>query len=578
MLNSELAKIFTTFADIHEIIEDQNSKFKVRAYRQASLTFQSLPKNITEYLDLEAEKFTQEIPGFGPAIRSKTIEYVKTDEIKEFNQLKSLIPEGLLEILDLKNVGPKKVKRFYQEVGIENVSDLKKAIENGTIEKLDGFGKTSANKILESIEKQETYSKRTALGKIYADLESLIQNFKKCPELIQVELAGSTRRFQETIGDVDVLATGKPEDHQKIIQFYKSLPEIKKVVAEGETKLTAYLEKDVQIDLRVVNPDEFGAALQYFSGNQNHNVKLRTLAKQKGYKISEYGIFEIESNKKVGGEKEEQIYTTLGLQYIPVYLRNGSDEIELAAKNQIPKLIQLSDIKGDLHTHSLYSDGNHSIEEMALKAIELGYEYLAITDHSPSLKVANGVEPERLKHKKAEIEKLKQKLNFPILYGTEVDILSDGSLDYSDQILSEFDVVVASVHSGLEKDVTTRILKAMQNKYVQIIGHPTNRLVNKRESSPVDFKAIFEQAKNTGTFLEINAQPSRLDLPDFYIREAIQTHKIKLSINTDAHSKEGLKFMSFGTKYASRGWATKNDILNTLPYQELIKTLKQKTN
>jgi DNA polymerase (family 10) len=580
MINKELAKIFDTFADIHEIIEDENSKFKIRAYRQASQTLQNFGKDIKDAINIESEEFTENIPGFGPAIRFKTVEYIKTGKVQELEELKSLIPNGLLEILDVKNVGPKKVKKFYEELNITNIEELKQGILDKKVEELAGMGKKSAEKILEAIENFEEYSKRTSLGKVYFELQELIAEFKKCKDVLKVELAGSSRRFQETIGDIDVLGTGKPENHAKIIEFYTQLPQIKQIEAQGETKVTARLHSNIQIDLRVVKPDEFGAALQYFSGNQAHNVKLRTLAKQKGYKISEYGIYKTENDTeiKVGGEKEEEIYTTLGLQYIPVFLRQGNNEIDLASQNKIPTLIETADIKGDLHTHSTYSDGENTIEEMALRAIEKGYEYIAITDHSQSLKVANGLSIERLRFKKAEIEKLKQKLNFPILYGTEVDILADGSLDYADEILAEFDVVVASIHQGLNNNTTERIVKAMNNKHVHIIGHPTTRLINKREPADLDFKQIFKTAQDTKTILEINAQPTRLDLADIYIREAIESYHLVLSINTDAHSLKGLDYMDFGVQYAKRGWTQKENILNTQTYQELQKTLKQKTN
>lgn len=579
MQNLELAKIFDTFADIHEIKdEDKNTKFKVRAYRQASLTLQNLARNIGEYVDLEKNEFTQEIPGFGSAIKSKILEFLSTNKILELEELKKDIPRGLLEMLEIKNVGPKKVKKFFNELNITNLDDLKKAIIENKIQELEGMGKKSADKIMESIVNFEQYSKRTPLGLIYLELKQLVADFQKCSVVLKVQIAGSARRYQETIGDIDILATGLEENHQEIIEFYKKLPQINRIENQGPTKVTAYLQSGIQIDLRVVQPDEFGAALQYFSGNQAHNVKLRTLAKQMGYKISEYGIYESETNLKVGGTEESEIYTKLNLQYVPVFLRQGNNEIDLAQENKIPDLIDLKDIKGDLHTHSTYSDGQNSIEEMALEAIRYGYKYIAITDHSPNLKVANGVSLEDLKRKKQEIETLKAKLNFPILYGTEVDILGDGTIDYDDKTLSEFDIVIASIHTNLEKDTTKRILKAMENKFVHIIGHPTTRLINKRPPAELDFKKIFQQAKSTNTILEINAQPLRLDLPDIHIREAKENYGIKFCINTDAHTKEDLKYMELGVNYSKRGWTTKSDVINTLEYSELINLLKQKTN
>lgn len=578
MKNLELAKLFDTFADIHEIIEDQNSKFKVRAYRQASMTLQNLGKDILEFIDLENENFTQKIPGFGPAIISKILEYLKTNQIKELNELKSLVPPGLLDMLELKNVGPKKVKKFYQELNIKNIAELKTAIEKNQVQELDGMGQKSTQKILEAIKNFESYSKRTPIGKIYKDLQEIITVIRQHPNIDQAAIAGSARRFQETIGDVDVLVSAEKQFHPNIINFYKGLPYLKSIEAEGPTKVTAYLNSGTQIDFRIVQPDEFGAALQYFSGNQAHNVKLRTIAKQQGYKINEYGIFKNSDNSKVGGTTEKEIYNTLGLQFVPVFLRQGNNELDLAEKNQIPNLVKHSDIQGDLHCHSTFSDGKNTIEEMALKAIELGYEYLAITDHSQNLKVANGMSIEQLKFKKAEIEKLKAKLNFLILYGTEVDILNDGTIDYPDSVLSEFDVVIGSIHNNLLTNTQERILKAMNNKYVQIIGHPTTRLINKREGANLDFKQLFKEASNTGTLFELNAQPLRLDLPDQYIREAKENYNLKFCINTDAHSVQELNFMDLGVNYGKRGWLTKEDIINTYSATNLLKVLKQKTN
>ena len=577
MYNQKLAKIFDTFGDIFEIHGQANDRFKTRAYRQASLLLQNLPKDISEYIDLPSEKFTEEIPGFGPAIKAKTIEFIKTNKIEEFENLKQTIPEGVLKMLDLKNVGPKKVKKFYQELQIETIEELKAAILAGKIAELEGMGKKSADKILESIENLEKYSLRTPLGLIYFSLKEIKAALLECEFVKNVEIAGSARRMQETIGDVDVLVTGETNKHREIIEYYKKLPFITQIEAEGETKVTAYLTSGPQIDFRVVANDEFGAAKQYFSGNQSHNVKLRTIAKNKGYKINEYGIYEIETNKKVGGAEETDMYQILGLQYIPVELRQGNNEIDIAAEFKIPELLKLEDIKGDLHSHSTYSDGNNSIEEMALEAIKLGYEYIAITDHSDNLKVAGGMSLDSLKAKKAEIEELNKKLGIRILYGTEVDILNDGSLDYDDETLAEFDIVIASVHTNLNKNTTERIIAAMNNPFVHIIGHPTTRLINKREPADLDFKKIFQAAKDTKTILEINAQPTRLDLPDKYIREGKESYGLQFIINTDAHNVSGLKLMELGVGYAKRGWLTKEDVINTLGLNDFLKKLKQKS-
>ncbi len=578
MINQELAKIFDTFADILEIQDNAKNKFKIRAYRQASLTIQNLPKEITDYIDLENEKFKEDIPGFGEAIRHKSLEYIKTKKVTELEALKLTIPAGLLEMLEIKNLGPKKVKKFYQELNIGSVKALKKAIQDGEVQKLEGLGEKSAAKILDSIINHEQYSSRIPIGLIYPTLKEIESYMLKHPKVLKAVIAGSARRFQDTIGDIDLLVTSKTEDRSQIIEHFKLLPFMQQIEAEGETKVTARLNNGLQIDLRLVQKNEFGAAMQYFTGNKSHNVKLRTIAKNKGYKINEYGIFEIDTNKKVGGEFENAIYEVVGLNYVEPQLRQGNIELDSDTNQNLPTLINITDIKGDLHTHSTYSDGANSIEEMALKAKQLGYEYIGITDHSPNLRVANGLNKEQLLQKKHEIEKLKNKLNFNILYGTEVDILNNGELDYDNQILSEFDIVIASIHSNLEKDTTNRILAAMQNPYVHIIGHPTTRIIGKREGSPLNINEIFKMAEQTQTILECNAQPTRLDLPSNLVLEAKQKYQLKFTLNTDAHNSKGLELMELGVNYFKRGWLSKEDIINTYNSAELTKILKRKTN
>lgn len=574
MYNKKLADILNTFADIIEIQGGKNAHFKVRAYRQAALTVQNLPKDIAEYVDIEEEKFIEHLPGFGEAIQHKTIKLIKTGEVHEFNELKETVPPGLLEMLNLKNVGPKKVKKFYDELNITNLDELKEAIDDGRLAALDGMGQKSAEKILDSIKYLKEYSTRTPLGLIYPTLQELIQSLQACPYVIQVNYAGSARRMEETIGDIDILTTGKPEDHTKIIKYFVNLPYIEKIEAEGDTKATVFIQNQVQVDLRVVNEDEYGAAMQYFTGNKRHNVMLRSLARKKGLTINEYGIFEIDTEKKVGGQIEAEIYQALDLEYIQPELRQGNNEIDEAAKNKLPKLVTLKEIKGDLHTHSTYSDGNHSIAQMAEAAQKLGYEYIAITDHSESLKVSGGLNKTELHKKRQEIDSLQNQFDITILYGTEVDIMPDGSLDYDDKTLAEFDIVVASVHSKLESDITERVIKAMQNPHVHIIGHLTTRLISKREGSPHDIKQIFQAAKDTGTILEINSQPLRLDINGSLARMAKEEYGLKFVINTDAHNTEGLEIMNLGVGQARRGWLTKNDILNTMSLKDLMSNLK----
>lgn len=577
MLNNELFDIFEKFAHIHEIRDAKNDFFRVRSYNKAAEIIRNLPKDITEYLDLDNDKLKEKIPGIGDAIEAKIIEYVKTKNIKELDDLKNDVPAGLLEMLEIKNLGPKKVKKFYKELGIDSVYKLKVGLEDGTIAALKGMGQKSVDKILESLIHHEQYSKRTPLGVIQNELneiKDIMLNFKYSKK---VEIAGSARRKEETIGDIDLLVSCQNEHRQDTLKFFSEQDFLMQVEAYGDTKITARLHSGVQIDLRVVDEDEFGAALQYFTGSQLHNVALRTEAKKQNYKINEYGIFQLKDDEeiKVGGTNENDIYKTLGLQFIEPELRQGNREIELAAKNEIPNLIKLEDIKGDLHCHSTYSDGKNSIEEMALKARELGYEYIVITDHSPNLQVAHGLEPKRVLQKIEEIKVVSKKIDFPILCGTEVDILGDGSIDYDEETLKLFDFVIASVHVGLENNPNERILKAIEHPLVNMIGHPTTRLIGKRKGADLDWKAILEACKKYGTILEINSQPLRLDTPYQYVYEGIYEYGLKFAITTDAHDTKGLELMQQGIGYARRGWVKKDDILNTLPYQDFLKAIKK---
>lgn len=577
MINEELAKIFDTFAHIHEIRDAKNDFFRVRSYNKVAEILRNLPKDISEYVNLEEEHMKEKIPGIGDAIEYKIVEYLKTKKVKELDDLKNDVPQGLLDMLEIKNLGPKKVKKFYKELGIDNTDKLKKGLEDGSIASLKGMGQKSVDKILESLKHHEEYSKRTPLGVIYRDLEDIKQVMIDHPKTLRVEIAGSARRAKETIGDIDILASCNASDRKEVLEFFEKQDFLKQIEVSGETKITARLHSGVQIDLRVVDEDEFGAALQYFTGSQSHNVILRTLAKKENYKVNEYGIYKIngDTEEKVGGENETDIYDILGMQYVPPEVRQGNREIDIALENKIPELVKLDDMKGELHCHSTYSDGQNSIKEMAQKAIELGYEYIAITDHSPNLAVAGGLDKEALNKKSAEIHEVSKELNFPILFGTEVDILADGSIDYDDETLAKFDFVIASIHVGLENNFQERLIKAIQNPYINMIGHPTTRLIGKRKGNDINWKEVFEACKKHKTFLEINAQPLRLDTPYQQVYEGIHEYGLKFAITTDAHNTDGLELMGLGVRYARRGWAKKGDIINCLPYEDFINCLKK---
>jgi DNA polymerase (family 10) len=577
MVNEELAQIFDTFAHIHEIRGAKNDFFRVRSYNKVSEILRNLPKDISEYVDLEEEHMKEKIPGIGDAIEHKIVEYLKTQEVKELDELKKEIPNGLLDMLEIKNLGPKKVKKFYKELEIDSLEKLKIGLQDGSIENLKGMGQKSVAKILESLEHHEEYSKRTPLGVIYRDLQDIKEVMQSHPKTIRVDIAGSARRAKETIGDIDLLVSCGSADRQEVLKFFEDQKFLKQIEVSGDTKITARLHSGVQIDLRVVDEDEFGAALQYFTGSKNHNVALRTIAKKENYKVNEYGIYKLENDSevKVGGKNESDIYDILGMQFVPPEIRQGNREIDLALDGKIPQLVELEDIKGELHCHSTYSDGKNSIEEMAKKAIELGYEYIAITDHSPNLAVANGLDESALKKKQQEIKEVSHKLNFPIMFGTEVDILADGSIDYSDSILKEFDFVIASIHVGLENKFQERIMSAIRNPHVNMIGHPTTRLIGKRKGNDLDWKEIFKACVKHNTFLEINAQPLRLDTPYQMVYEGIHEYGLKFAITTDAHNCDGLELMQMGVNYAKRGWVKKKDVLNALSYKEFINAIKK---
>lgn len=566
MINQEISEILISMAEILEFLGDPNDRFKIRALQNASLSIQEARESLEI---LAKEKRLREIPGIGEGIAKKIEEYIATGKVKEYEILKHAAPKGFFEMMAIPFLGPKKIKVLYQELNIRNVEDLKKAISEGRVQALKGFGEKSAQKILEGIGIKAASKGRRLIGNVYITVQEIVENLKECKEIEEVIPAGSFRRCEETVGDIDILATGK--SGVKIIKYFESQTFVDKILASGETKSSILTKDDLQVDLRVVEPKEFGSALQYFTGSKLHNIHLRTFAKNRGFKLSEYGFFKGE--KLVASKTEEECYKALGMQYIAPELRSDTGEIEAAFRHELPKLLELKDIKGDLHVHSTWSDGKNSTEEMALAAHKRGYEYVAITDHSPSLRVANGMTLDRLKEKKREIDKLNEKLPIKILFGTEVDILADGKIDYPDEVLREFDIVVASIHVGFSHDNTERLISSMENPFVHIIGHPSGRRLGERNPYPVDYAKLFKTASDTGTIFEINSHYERLDLQDIYIREA-KRWKCRFAINTDAHSTHGLWMMELGVRWARRGWAEKEDVVNTMSLSKLKDTLK----
>lgn len=566
MKNQELASIFARIGDALEIKGE--SGFKILAYRKAARILEDLTEDIET---ITKEKRLEKIPGIGSGIAKKIEEYLENGQMQKLSEALSVIPENLLDLLEIQNLGAKTIHVAHKELRVENLDDLKKVIEDGSLAKLYGLGEKKVENIKKGIEIYEQAQERIPILEALNIVEEIISYLKKAPQIGRLSPAGSLRRMKETVGDIDILATGK--NRAKIIQYFTQFPGVSHVLAAGETKGSAMIlteRGERQVDLRIVDESEYGAALQYFTGSKAHNIKLRGMAKSKGLKISEYGVFRGE--EKIAGFDEKEVYEALGLPLILPELREDRGEIELALKNQLPQVVDYSDIKGDLHVHSLYSDGHLSIKELAKLARAMNYEYLAICDHSQSVKYAHGLSPERLRNQIKEINELNQEFkDFRILKGIEVDILQDGQLDLPEEMLKELDIAIAAVHTGFKKKVTERILQAMANPFVTAIAHPSGRLISKREGYEVDLEKVLQGAQRTGKALELNAFYDRLDLNEFYLKKAKEMG-IKISIGTDTHYAQGLQMMRLGVGIARRGWLEKKDILNCLGYKEIIKS------
>uniref|UniRef100_A0A7C6AFH3 DNA polymerase beta n=1 Tax=candidate division WOR-3 bacterium TaxID=2052148 RepID=A0A7C6AFH3_UNCW3 len=563
--NKEIASIFNQIADALEYKGE--NVFRVVAYRKAARILEELTEDVEELLKTDKLK---DLPGIGEGMAKKIEEYLKTGKMQKYIEATKGIPPTLLELLNIQNLGPKTLALANKHLGVKNLQDLKKVIEDGSLAKLPQMGEKKVENIKKGIELYERSHERLSIAVAASIASGVIEYLKNNAPVSQISPAGSLRRWKETIGDIDILVTGK--DHKKIVEVFTHYPEAEQVISAGETKSSILVQGGVQVDIRIVDKKSYGAALQYFTGSKAHNVKLRGIAVDKKWKLNEYGLFEGE--RVIAGENEEGVYKKLGLQWIPPELREDRGEVELALKNELPRLLELSDIKGDLQMHSTYSDSSATIEELALTAQKLGYEYILITDHSRSAKYAHGLEIERLFKQWEEIDELNKKFkNFKILKGIEVDILPNGKLDYPDKILKELDFVVASIHQGFTKNVTERICSAMENPYIDIIGHPTGRLISKREGYAIDIEKVIKKAIETRTILECNAYPDRLDLNDVNLKRCKELG-VKISIGTDAHSVEELKWMKFGVATCRRGWLEKDDVVNTYPLDRLLKLRK----
>jgi DNA polymerase (family 10) len=572
MKNAEIAKVFEDMADLLELKGE--NKFKIRAYQRAARTIDYLPKEIE--IMLEEGEDLQSIPGVGEAIAKKTIELVNTGKLGAYEELKAGFPEGITALLEIPGIGPKTANKLSTELGIQSVEELEKAIEDGRVAQLFRLGDKTAENILQQIQALRRKDQRIPIGEALPVVDNVLAALRPLPGVKNLTAAGSLRRFHETVGDIDLMGTA--DNPEQVIDTFVNLPQIRQVIAKGPTKATVILPGGLQADLRMVEHDSFGSLLQYFTGSKQHNITLRTKEQKKGLKLSEYGITDSRTNELEKFATEEAFYKRLGMQYIPPEIREDRGEIELAEKGQVPKLIELSDIKGDLHVHTDWSDGQDSLEDMAQAAKALGYEYLAITDHSVGRGIAHGLSEERLRQQIEEIGRLNKKIRgIRILTGTEVDIRADGSIDLPDKVLADLDVVVAAIHSAMnqtEQQITSRLLGALENPHIDVIAHPTCRLLGEREPVAVDLEAVFRAAIKYNKALEINAMPSRLDLKDIHIYRARELG-VKLVIGTDSHRTDHLKLMRFGIGIACRGWCQPKDILNTSSATEITAFLRK---
>ncbi len=576
MINHEIAKIFN---DIAMFLRIDGVAFKPYAYEKAAISLSDLKDDVRQIYLAGGRKALEEITGIGKAMSDHIEEYLKTGKIKFYEDFKKALPVKMDELVAVEGLGAKKVKVLYEQLGVRNLKDLERVAKKHQIAPLFGFGETTEKNILQGIEFLKTSRGRVLISEIKPVAMQVFEKLKKLPEVKKISLAGSLRRGKETIGDVDFLVVSR--NPKKTMDYFVALPGVKKVWGKGGTKASVHMVGGYDMDLRVVPEKSYGSALQYFTGSQTHNIATRRMAIDKGLKLSEYGIFK--GGKNIAGKTEEEVYKVLGLPYVAPELREDQGEIDAGLQGKLPKLVELKDIKGDLHVHSNFGESGgkkDSIEVLAKKAMSLGYEYLGISDHTNDLNIEKSLNEKELLEQNKYIENLNSKfkiqnLKFRVLHGCEANIRKDGTIDVKDEVLEKLDYVIAGVHSLLKmdkKEMTTRVEKAMRNKNVDILAHPTGRIVGARDEYQIDFDRILKVAKETGTILEINSS-SRLDLRDLYIRRA-KNEGVKMIINTDTHEKQHMNLMEYGVLQARRGWCECGDIINTGSVEELLKSFK----
>ncbi|MGD2069984.1 MAG: DNA polymerase/3'-5' exonuclease PolX [Gemmatimonadota bacterium] len=575
LANADIAALLDELADLLEI--KGSNPFRIRAYRNAVRTVESLTRPVARMVE-EGEDL-QALPGIGKDMASHLTTIVETGRFPQLEEVAEEVPRSLAVLVKLDGVGPKKAAKLFAELGVETVDQLEEAVRSGEVEKLAGFGKKSAGKILTSIETLRSLGGRFQLSEVEALIAPLVAWVEEGEGVERLEVAGSFRRRKETVGDVDLLVQVAPgADGAAIVERFAAFAGAARVEAAGGTKGSLVLRSGLQVDLRVIPPESWGAALHYFTGSKEHNVRVRQLAQRRGLRVNEWGVFVEPSGERVGGASEADVFASLDLDFIPPELRENRGEIEAAAEHRIPRLLELGDLRGDLQMHSTWSDGKESVEAMALACRELGYEYLAITDHSPALAMVQGLTPERAREQWREIEEVRRRVDgIELFRSCEVDILRDGTLDMPDEILEELDLVVVSVHSHMdmgEAEMTERVLRALRHPRVDILAHPTGRILNRRRPFALDVEAVLQAAGEMDVAVELNADPNRLDLNDVHVCRARELG-VPVAVSTDAHSTRGLRVMRFGVAQARRGWLGPEHVLNCMSLDDFRSWLKR---
>lgn len=583
MENREIAEVLIEIADLLEL--QGANPFRVRAYRNGARTVADTSRPLAEMV--EAGEDLTELPGIGKDLASYITELIETGESSVLEEAREKVPSSVRELMRIDGVGPKRAMLFYEELGVETVPELEEALEEGEVGQLPGFGPRSLERLRQGIEDYKRHTERFRLSDADRVVAPLLEYMGAAPGLVAVETAGSYRRRVETVGDIDLIVIGDPPE--AIMDHFESYPEAARTEIAGPSRGTIVLKNGLHIDLRILPEESYGAALHYFIGSKAHNIAVRKLGIERGLKINEYGVFRVEGTtggedeapdvgEKIGGAREEDIFEAVGMVWVPPELREDRGEIEAALEDDLPDLVVLDDIRGDLHMHSRWSDGEASIEEMARACAERGYEYMAITDHSVAVRVANGLDPKRLEEQWEEIDEVRKRVpEIEIFRGMEVDILPDGSLDLPDEYLDELDLVIVAVHSRMglpEAEMTDRIIRGISHPAVDILAHPTGRLINRRNPYAVDLERVMEAARERGVALELNSNPARLDLSDVHLRRARELG-VRVAVNTDAHRVANLDLMGYGIDQARRGWLEAEDLINSMGLPEFRRWLER---